>query len=1051
MFLSALHAPASAADAGIVEAIKGLPGDSSGDAQVRVKSLVAKGPDCVAQLIEIAGGNDIAMRAKAEYALGGIAFYVARPDGAADQAMFTQAMIAGLNAQKSPEVRKFIIAQLQIGGDRKAAPALAGCLLDAELSESAALAMQTLGGPEAGDLFRKALPKAQGNQRLTIIRALGAMRVKEAAGDIRPLLSDGEADIRTTASYALANMGDVSVMDALLKLASGGERYEQAAHIRACLLLSKRLAEGGKNGAESAGILETLWKSETTVTTRQARIEALHGIAGAKGGEAIPLLIQALKDADYQVRAAAAEIIAKQQVGDIAKKLSAALEVAGVEQKKLIAFVFGARGDKSASAALRNLIADPDAGVRIEAATALRKIEANDAVADLITLLGDPDASVRASARENLMVIPDKGTTESFAAAVPKSPPVAKAALLEMLTQRAAKNKADLFAGQLSDGDASVRIAALKGLRQLTDGRHLPALISALLKARDKEEIKAASDAVCAVASAIPDEKARVTALLQESEKADAQGRAVIISLMNRIGGAPALDAALKSAGGADAGVKDAAVRTLSEWPDGSPAAELLKIAGATDNMPHHVVALRGCIRMAGMPGLTRSARLAMYRNALNAAKRPEEKKQVLGGLSGVNKIAALKLALRSLDDEALRGEASQTAIRLSQSLMRDYPTHAKAAIAKVLSVSKDPALTAEAAKFLDRGIAAGKPATASRTDNGMGPERAADGNCDNAGHHWDGGPAPQWLQIDLEKPTKIGAVNVFPYWDGSRYYQYTVAISADGKEWKQVADMSGNTKPADDKGFIHEFDPVEARYVRVNVTKNSANPSVHLVEVKVLSPDKPQISDEYRTFLDKWLAEPDEPALIDLLADNMKATTGLPAGWEFKDGVLSIVGPGDYVWSRDCYDDFTMELEFRLTPGGNSGVFFRTETPHDPVGRGIEIQIYDTYELKEMVKNSCGALYDCVAPSKNALKKTGEWNKMVLTCDDSMVRVELNGELIVDADLNRWTEAGKNPDGTHNKFPVAFKDKARAGLVGLQNHGASRVSFRNVKIRPMD
>ena len=87
---------------------------------------------------------------------------------------------------------------------------------------------------------------------------------------------------------------------------------------------------------------------------------------------------------------------------------------------------------------------------------------------------------------------------------------------------------------------------------------------------------------------------------------------------------------------------------------------------------------------------------------------------------------------------------------------------------------------------------------------------------------------------MDLKKIYQIGAVQVFPYWDGSRYYQYTVEVSTDEKEWTRVVDMSANTTPATDKGVYHEISPRPARYVRVNMLYNSANPSVHLVELRV-------------------------------------------------------------------------------------------------------------------------------------------------------------------------------------------------------------------------
>lgn len=111
----------------------------------------------------------------------------------------------------------------------------------------------------------------------------------------------------------------------------------------------------------------------------------------------------------------------------------------------------------------------------------------------------------------------------------------------------------------------------------------------------------------------------------------------------------------------------------------------------------------------------------------------------------------------------------------------------------------------------------------------------AVDGQFNDAGKHWASeGAAPQWLQVDLGKPTPINFINVITYWDGNRYYQWNAETSLDGKAWTQVLDFSKNTKPATSEGYSGKFALTTARYVRINMLKNSANPYVHIVELIV-------------------------------------------------------------------------------------------------------------------------------------------------------------------------------------------------------------------------
>lgn len=154
-------------------------------------------------------------------------------------------------------------------------------------------------------------------------------------------------------------------------------------------------------------------------------------------------------------------------------------------------------------------------------------------------------------------------------------------------------------------------------------------------------------------------------------------------------------------------------------------------------------------------------------------------------------------------------------------------------------------------------------------------------------------------------------------------------------------------------------------------------------------------------------------------------------------------------MYTKQTYGDFVLSLDFKVSPGCNSGVFFRVGNPADPVQTGFEIQIADSTGRAKPGKHDCGALYDALEPSANAMKSVGEWNHMEITARELSVRVVLNGRRVIDTDLGRWTEAGKNLDGTKNKYRRALKDFPRAGHVGLQDHNHD-VWYRNIKIKPL-
>ncbi len=171
-------------------------------------------------------------------------------------------------------------------------------------------------------------------------------------------------------------------------------------------------------------------------------------------------------------------------------------------------------------------------------------------------------------------------------------------------------------------------------------------------------------------------------------------------------------------------------------------------------------------------------------------------------------------------------------------------------------------------------------------------------------------------------------------------------------------------------------------------------------------------------------------------------------AATHVKDGTLNPHPCNSMLIHKEVYDNFKLSLDFKISPKCNSGVFIRTFPLKPREGKdvgfnGIEVAIDDTMTAGF---HDTGALYDLVQPSKNAMKSQGEWNHMQITCDRSMISVEVNDIEVTQADLDQWTTSNKRPDGTDHKFDVIYKDHPRMGYVGLQDHG-SDVWYKNVKL----
>ncbi len=175
---------------------------------------------------------------------------------------------------------------------------------------------------------------------------------------------------------------------------------------------------------------------------------------------------------------------------------------------------------------------------------------------------------------------------------------------------------------------------------------------------------------------------------------------------------------------------------------------------------------------------------------------------------------------------------------------------------------------------------------------------------------------------------------------------------------------------------------------------------------------------------------------------------TGKAEGWVVDgDSILCTAKDGGYLYTEERFGDFELDLSYRTEPGVNSGIFFRWSDLEDPVNTGIEMQILDTYGQSSPDKHAAGAIYDIQPPLVNAVKPAGQWNFARIRCEGSVVECWLNDQRTGAINLDDYTEAGKNPDGTPNKFRFAYKDLPREGHIGFQDHGG-KVWFKDITIR---
>ncbi len=168
---------------------------------------------------------------------------------------------------------------------------------------------------------------------------------------------------------------------------------------------------------------------------------------------------------------------------------------------------------------------------------------------------------------------------------------------------------------------------------------------------------------------------------------------------------------------------------------------------------------------------------------------------------------------------------------------------------------------------------------------------------------------------------------------------------------------------------------------------------------------------------------------------------------YEIVEGIICCKsGKGGTIYQDQEYSDFVARLEFKLPPGGNNGLAIRFPGTGDTAYAGMcELQVLDNKSEKFVGKlddrQFHGSAYGMVAAHRGFLRSTGDWNFQEVTVKGSTIKVELNGNIILDTDLS-------DVDEYMNDSPHPGKDRT-SGFFGLAGHN-DPVEFRNLSIKPI-
>ncbi len=182
---------------------------------------------------------------------------------------------------------------------------------------------------------------------------------------------------------------------------------------------------------------------------------------------------------------------------------------------------------------------------------------------------------------------------------------------------------------------------------------------------------------------------------------------------------------------------------------------------------------------------------------------------------------------------------------------------------------------------------------------------------------------------------------------------------------------------------------------------------------------------------------------------DGWTLVGGRGEGYGVKDGILYCAkGGGGKLITDKQYSDFVLRFEFKMPPeGSNNGLGIRTPREGDAAYQGIELQIIDEAaalsgkwgKLRDAQYH--GSVYDVIPARRGAMKPAGQWNQQEVTVDGRQIKVVLNGQTILDANLDSVTDPA-----VLKKHPGLQRTTGHIGFLGHNDY----IEFRNIRIKEL-
>jgi len=558
--------------------------------------------------------------------------------------------------------KQFALRELGLIGTDASIPVLTPMLLQPATSDMARFALARIPGPAVDQVLRDSLAKASGKVKIGIIGSLGQRRDVKAVPALTALSSSDDPVTAEAAMAALAEIGDRPSLNALSAAHAKASGASARRVSEAYLECADRVAARGDKDSAVKVYKELVAPKEPP----QVRLGALSGIASASPKEAIALLAAEIQSKDANLQFGAIKILSGLPGSEVTAALERAFPTLAPSGKVRLLGALVERGDKSVQPLFARAAKDPSPEVKAAALGGFGVMGDAASIPVLAESAASTQPAEQAAARQSLKGLPGTTIDAALVSAIASSKGKVKAELILAAGERGSPAVADAVVKAIQDNDPDVHREALKAARNVAGPAQVQALTDLVVNASSPADRRGAGQALAAALDR--SEPGRTGSVIAAYRSATAlEPRLALLEALGRTSNAQALALLRGLLEDPSPEIVRGSILGLSAWSDATPLADLMAIAKGNSNPALQVLALRGYLKLVGLPSERPNAESArLLGDAVALAKEVAEKRTLLSILVNYPCPESIRIAESMAKDETVASEAKAALDRLS-------------------------------------------------------------------------------------------------------------------------------------------------------------------------------------------------------------------------------------------------------------------------------------------------------------------------------------------------------------------------------------------------